>query len=382
MKHMLKHRFKPGPMALGLGLMLTTLCFGQASYEGPPHNVIYWDGYTGDGSLQTLVYSNYTDVIVDFVVPDQNCNLSSSGPNGDLPDDIVSSIQTLHNAGKTVLVSFGGGGIDSGNYAACNVGPEPVLPLANQLTEIVKNNGFDGADIDFEDTNAFKSQAGYDGVSFLTSLTEILHSLLPQWSIITHAPQTPYWLQNYSYNAPPYALINSKTSGEIAWFNTQTYNQCGDTDCTAAAKIYDYEYIVRNFLGAPIKLVMGLPVSYCGTTDNQGNCTGDGYIPINGDPGNDVQTVITKLEQEYPNRFGGVMGWNYSLDLRDDGGSWGSDVAGGLFAFQPNNWAGFSDHTGLCLDNNNGAVYTDTCHGGKWRFYVPGQRLRRERLYG
>jgi hypothetical protein len=108
MKQILKHRFKPGPMALGLGLILTTLCFGQASYDGPPHNVIYWDGYTGDGSLQTLVYSNYTDVIVDFVVPDQNCNLSSSGPNGDLPDDIVSSIQTLHNAGKTVLVSFGG----------------------------------------------------------------------------------------------------------------------------------------------------------------------------------------------------------------------------------------------------------------------------------
>src|SRR5262249_910278 len=86
MKHILKHRFKPGPIALGLGLMLTTLCYGQASYAGPPHNVIYWDGYTGDGSLQTLVYSAYTDVIVNFVVPDQNCNLSSSGPNGDLPD--------------------------------------------------------------------------------------------------------------------------------------------------------------------------------------------------------------------------------------------------------------------------------------------------------
>lgn len=357
MRHILKHTFKPRPCALGLGLMLTTLCFGQASNEGPPHNVIYWDGDTSDGSLQTLVYSAYTDVIVSFVIPDYNCNLSN------LPSDIQNSVQTLHNAGKTVLVSLGGSGVASGKYAACDAGFEPAESLAYQLTEIVKNNGFDGVDIDFEDNSAFTGQASYDGVSFLTQLTDSLHSLLPQWSIITHAPQTPYWLQNYKYNEPPYALINSNTSGEIAWFNNQSYNQCGDTDCTAQEKMDDYNSIVRNFLGgAATKLVMGLAVSP--------NAAGSGYIPINGDPGNDVQTVITKLEQYYPNRFGGVMGWDYSWDLSDDGGNWGSAVAGGLSVFQPSNWAGFAHQTGLCLDNNNGAVYTDTCNGGKWRFYV------------
>src|SRR5262249_15700882 len=151
----------------------------------------------------------YTDVIVSFVDPDPNCNL---GPNGNLPYDIANSIQMLHNAGKTVLVSLGGSNVPSGNYAACSAGPDPGESLAYHLTQIVNNNRFDGVDIDFEDGSAFMGHANYDGVSFLTVLTGALHSLLPQWSIITHAPQTPYWLtgQGYAYNAPPYALINSK----------------------------------------------------------------------------------------------------------------------------------------------------------------------------
>ena len=250
MKNTKKKRLRPGSMALGLTLMLTTLCFGQTSYQGPPHNVIYWDGEI-DGSLQKLVYSAYTDVLVSFVTPDQNCNL---GPNGNLPSDIKNSIQALHNAGKTVLVSLGGSKATSEGYAACDAGFEPTESLAYQLTEIVNNNGFDGVDIDFEDTSAFMGQASYDGVSFLTLLTDSLHSApATVVDIITHAPQTPYWLSNYNYDKPPYALINSNTSGDIAWFNNQTYNQCLEpsqsTDCTAQEKMDDYNSIVRNVLG-------------------------------------------------------------------------------------------------------------------------------------
>ena len=74
---------------------------------------------------------------------------------------------------------------------------------------------------------------------------------------------------------------------------------------------------------------LGLAVSPHSTDPH----TGDGYIPINGDPGNDAQTVITSLEQYYPNRFGGVMGWDYSFDLSDDRGAWGSAVAGDYLPF-------------------------------------------------
>ena len=367
MKHILKHRFKPRRFGIGLGLMLTALCFGQVSYAGAPHNVIYWDGQTGNGSLNKLIYSDYTDVIVSFVDPDPNCNL---GSNGNLPYDIASSIQMLHNAGKTVLVSLGGYGVPSGNYAACDAGPEPGESLAYQLTQIVKNNGFDGVDIDFEDSSAFMGQASYDGVSFLTALTASLHSLLPQWSIITHAPQTPYWLpgQGYAYNTPPYALINSNVGGYIAWYNNQTYNQCprpaNGTDCTAQQKMDDYNSIIRNVLGGYAqKLVMGFAVGAKAADSG-------GVIPLTNNPGYDVQTVITQLEQTYPNHFGGVMGWDYSYDLSQYGGNWGSAVAGGLSDFPPSNWTGVSIQTGRCLVNNNGAVSAGPCTGGNWRFFV------------
>ena len=67
MKHTTKNTLKPGAIALGLGLMLTTLCYGQ----GPGRNVIYWDGAN---NLPQLVSSAYNVIIVDFITPDQYCN--------------------------------------------------------------------------------------------------------------------------------------------------------------------------------------------------------------------------------------------------------------------------------------------------------------------
>ncbi|MBV8552551.1 MAG: ricin-type beta-trefoil lectin domain protein [Acidobacteriaceae bacterium] len=352
---------------------LTPLCYSQIGGPTPPHNVIYWNGDSTE--LQTLASSPYTDVIVNFVVPDSNCNL---GSNGNLESDIAASVQTLHDAGKTVLVSFGNAG--SGQYAAC---ASMVSSLAGQLAGIVQNNGFDGVDIDFEDTSAFQGQAGYDGVDFLTQLTNNLYNQLQQqqpWPIITHAPATPYWLQNYSYSQPPYVSIFYNTVGEIAWFNNQTYNNCTDgppaTDCTAQQKISDYQSIV-GVVGEAKRVVMGLPVSTCATGANN-NCTGDGYIPLDNDPnGNDMRTVISTLQADYPFQFGGIMGWNYLRDLSDDNGSWGTAISGALIQYQPT-WVGANIKTGLCLDTgnynaNNGNVYTDTCTGSSsqnWQFKV------------
>jgi hypothetical protein len=371
-------------MALGLGLMLTTLCYGQSAVvtEGPPHNVIYWDG--NQDSVPTLASSAYTDVITYFVVPDQNCLLSWEGGT---PTNLITSIQTLHNAGKTVLVSFGGSDVQSSNYADCAVN---MVFLEIQLNNIVTGNSplaigaaFDGLDIDFEDTNAFGGQGGYDGVNFLTQLTNDLSNgsrALPQWSIITHAPQTPYWTQNYNYNSPPYVLVYQKAGYNIAWFNNQFYNNCylGNTDCTAEAKLADYQYIVNTSNMPPTQLVMGVPVAPCATRSCDGNGNGDGYIPLydptTGAYGNDMSTLISQLQQIYGDQFGGVMGWNYPFDLSYWNGTWGPNVSAMLTSNQPY-WVGFNSGTGLCLDGSSNAfsnVYTDSCGGysQNWRFNV------------
>ena len=239
MKRTMKNIVKPGSITLGFGLMLTTLCYGQAvsysTYTGPSHNVIYWDG--DPNTVQTLASSAYTDVILGFLLPDQNCNLYwEGGMPGSTPAGLANMIQTLHNTGKTVLVSLGGSDAQSSSYAACANSNMRFLEI--QLNNIVTGNStigpqgaaFDGLDIDFEDTAAFNSGSAYDGVNFLTQLTNDLSTggpaALPQWSIITHAPQPPYWTQNYQYQNPPYAQIFWNTNNNISWFNNQTYNNC------------------------------------------------------------------------------------------------------------------------------------------------------------
>ena len=374
-------------IALGLALMLlTTLCYGQAAVAGPPHNVIYTNGVDSDGndSFPELANTAYTDVIVNFLTVDSSCQLN------DQPYVSPSEMQVLHNAGKTVLISFGNSAYAA--YKACYYGQ--MDNLASQIASFVYANGFNGVDIDFEDDSAFKGTAGYDGVDFLTQLTDDLYSQLRQppffeQNIITHAPQTNYWLQNYNYPNPPYAQVFWNTGNEIAWFDDQTYNSClsgggpgnGGVDCTAQDKINNYENIV-NSVGVPsMRLVVGVPVSDCGTTDVNGNCNGDGYLPWYSQDGNDMDTVISQLQHAYPANFGGVMGWDFTLDSNqfDQGNNtWSEEMSGSLLVYQAT-WVGFDLQTKLCLDSNtngngygngNGGVYTDSCNGSNSQHWV------------
>ena len=130
----------------------------------------------------------------------------------------------------------------------------------------------------------------------------------------------------------------------------------------------------------PLKLLVGVPVAFCETTDKHRNCTGDGYIPLDNDPnGNDMRGVISALQETYFRQFGGIMGWDYTLDLQYDFGSWSQGISSELSNYQAN-WIGIDVQTGLCLDTGNysptnGNVYTDGCNyysvnSQNWQFKV------------
>src|SRR6516165_4564630 len=98
MKNAMKYKLKSGSIAFGLALMLTPLCHGQAPWNGPPHNVVYSNGQdvNGNDAFPEIANSNYTDVIVNFLDVDTNCQFN------DQPYVSPYDMQTLHNAGKTV----------------------------------------------------------------------------------------------------------------------------------------------------------------------------------------------------------------------------------------------------------------------------------------
>src|SRR5271166_2570209 len=80
----------------------------------PPRNVIYFSSNANQIPLAGIGNLPYTDVIVSFLVPNSKLNLVGTG--GAFDDNLQSNIQALQNAGKNVLISFGGATFPSSAY--------------------------------------------------------------------------------------------------------------------------------------------------------------------------------------------------------------------------------------------------------------------------
>jgi hypothetical protein len=148
----------------------------------PPRNVIYFNSNANPIGLAGIANLPYTDVIIGFLFPEDDLKLIGKG--GAFDSNLQSNVQALQNAGKNVLISFGGSRFPSSAYQsyAQNVGG-----LVDQIVNFVTTNGFNGVDIDYEDDSGFTGT--YDGIGFLSELTNGLYqALLPSGqNIITHA---------------------------------------------------------------------------------------------------------------------------------------------------------------------------------------------------
>ena len=282
----------------------------------PPRNVIYFSSNANQLPLAGIANLPYTDVIVAFLVPDSNLNLVGAG--GAFDDNLQSNIRTLQKAGKNVLISFGGAIFPAwpSQSSAYKSYSQNVNGLVNQIVNFVTSYGFDGVDIDFEDTSVFDGTGGYDGIGFLSNLTNGLYQALlsSKRNIITHAPQTPYWDQNF-LNAP-YTKIWQQVGNQIAWINNQFYDN-PDYDRDAATKVLWYQRVAA-ITGAQ-KLLVGALVAKTGD---------EGYITLN----DMIQNVITPLQSNFGAQFGDVMGWEFALD---QGGAWAKGVGQALGAGPP-----------------------------------------------
>jgi chitinase len=265
-----------------------------------PRNVIYFSSNANQIPLAAIGNLPYTDVIIAFLVPDSDLKLAEAG--GAFGDNLQSNIRTLQNAGKNVLISFGGGIFPAWpkQSSAYQSYAQNVSGLVNQLVNFVTRYGLNGVDIDYEDDAGFTGV--YDGIGFLTALTSGLAQALPSGQdIITHAPQTPYWDSNY-HNAP-YAQIWQRVSNQITWINNQFYHN-SDYDKDAATKVSSYQRVIT--ITGSEKLLVGVPL----------DPSIEGYISLD----DMIQNVVRPLQSNFGTQFGGAMGWEFAFDQGGAGG--------------------------------------------------------------
>ena len=271
----------------------------------PPRNIIYYNS-GANGSLETLVDLPYTDVIVAFLIPDGGCQLTGAG--GAFGSNLGTSVTALRNAGKNVLISVGGASWTTDQWQTYAANPAGLV--SNIIDGFVGPYGFSGVDIDYEDSSGFKG--AYDGIGFLTALTNGLAANLPAGqNIITHAPQTPYWDPNSPYKAA-YQCINGGAGNNITWYNNQFYNN-PHYDDDANTKVTWYQNVAQEI--GPQKLLVGALVGP--------SSSDEGYMPL----ADMTQNVIKPLQALYSEQFGGVMGWEFA---RDNGGAWATGIAAAL----------------------------------------------------
>lgn len=276
----------------------------------PPRNVIYFSSGANQIPLAGIAGLPYTDVIIAFLVPDDDLMLQGSG--GAFNSNLRSNIEVLQGAGKNVLISFGGGaGFPSSAYESY---AQDVDGLVEQLAGFVSSNGFTGVDIDHEDDAGFTGT--YEGVGFLVALTNgLARALPPGQDIITHAPQTPYW--DPGYRNAPYAGIWQGAGDQITWINNQFYNN-PPWDATPELKVEWYNKIA-SITGAP-KLMAGALVAAADADE--------GYIPLD----EMISQIIIPLQEVWGAELGGVMGWEFA---RDQGGTWAEGIWEGLAGLAP-----------------------------------------------
>ncbi|KZK97551.1 MULTISPECIES: glycosyl hydrolase family 18 protein [unclassified Pseudovibrio] len=248
-----------------------------------------------------------------------------ASPNGSTP------VKEAQQKDLKVLAALGGADFVTAVWQECN---DNLDSFVAALADFVKTNGFDGIDIDWEDSAAIVSDDHYNAVNFLVSLSQKLKAALPSdQSIITHAPQPPYL--DPTWYGGPYLKVMEQAHDVIDYLNIQYYNNSpwvGDTPAdetrlvagTTGNPPQSTSIVGLQKAGIPAeKLLVGKPTA----KGNAGPSANNGYIPAE-DLVEYVIDPLNKAEQE----FGGAMGWQFakSPESPDLATEWISTVADAL----------------------------------------------------
>jgi len=219
-------------------------------------------------------------------------------------------------AGKKVIISFGGatmGGhwdpAPNGCWEQCFGKEDSVV---SQLNNIVRNQGFDGVDIDYEYYYETAAQQ-----NFLTKVTTGLRSSLPAGSIVSHAPIDGDLVPGKGY----YEALK-RVSSSVSFLNVQYYNGItrpimnglsGNGNGASQSAISHFRTVVDNLFGGnPTKVVFGFCLNDCASLNSNSN-------------GNQAAAVMSSLKSAYPCN-GGAMFWE-SASENERNTAWSTPVS-------------------------------------------------------
>jgi hypothetical protein len=235
--------------------------------------------------------NQYTHIMVAFAVtytwsPDKNqCSETCEIATPPICDNAANPdlIQSLHDAGKKVILSFGGAGM-GGSWAGdsndcweyCFGREEQVV---DRLVQISSELGVDGIDIDYEyyyedNQNGSGFAKGQQAIDFLSHVTTGLRSKLPEGAIVTHAPMDVDLVPGTAY----YNMIVSLGS-ILSFLMPQYYNGVtrpavdgleGNT-VGAMSALEHYTNLVEDvFNGDSSRVVFGFCISDCRDSNASG----------------------------------------------------------------------------------------------------------------
>lgn len=266
-----------------------------------PRLVIYYE----DNSVPLInaVDLPYTHVNLSFLVPVEGTDRIVAQDN--LTLEVLEHAKRVQESGKQVFASFGGGLQKSQHYHALSGNERQA---AEQIVDYVIAHRLDGVDIDYEDFDAMRTGKPYDGVEFLSTLTALVHEMLPaECKVVTHSPEISCVSEGDPVN---YGRVLRNVGARIAWLNVQYYNAPEFIDPNSKV-VQSYQRLVEGTNGfepiPPQQLVLGKPF---GQPTQRG-----GFMPVD----EIISDLVRPLQSAYGKEFGGVMGWQFS---RDPNGDW------------------------------------------------------------
>ncbi|WP_298774224.1 immunoglobulin-like domain-containing protein [uncultured Shewanella sp.] len=309
-------------------------CIVAASFSAQANSIMpeqtanvlmgYWHNWCNSQGYQsgiaacislTDINSKYNVVAVSFMTASGDSSIPTFTLSSDLKselgiteDDFIQQISDLNEQGRSVVLSLGG----ADAHIELSSGDETAL--ANEIIRLVDTFGFDGIDIDLEQSAI---SAGDNSTVIPQALIQVKEHYKEQGLnfMITMAPEYPYLRDGGAY-----VTYIKQLENYYDFINPQFYNQGGDgiwvdgkgwlaqnDDSVKSDFIY---YIANSLINGTNgytqidhdRLVFGLPANV--------DAANNGYVS---NP-QDLYDAFTQLSDE-GHALKGIMGWSVNWDV-------------------------------------------------------------------